>query len=290
MNISQTALGLQLRNLEMTLGVELLVRHSRGITVTKAGELLYRRGIGILRLVDETKNELAALAGPGREHVVLGLTPSIMRLVGADSMVNFKAELPDLSISLVEQMSFVLRDILMRDEVDLALLYDLAEGTGSLRLPLAEERLLFITANDSSFPSGPVQFKDAIASSLALASDRDHIWRAVHRAAATFPLPVNISFDVQSLDTIKTLVARGLATSIVPYGAFGEDIESGAVQAHTIEAPAIKRTLFLVGSPNRRALRQEAELLGFIDRMVDTLVSRSPHAAIIGRCASDRAP
>lgn len=276
---------MQLRNLEATLGVELLVRHSRGISVTKAGDLLYQRAVAIQRIVDETKREISALGKTGREHVVLGLTPSIMRLVGADLIVSAKTELPDLGISLVEQMSFVLHDILLRDEVDLALIYDIAESAGSIRVPLLEEKLLLITAPNGPFPQGSVAFRDAIASDLALASDRDHIWRAVHRAAELFPLPVNISFDVQSLDTIKTLVSRGVATSIVPYGAFAEDIARGILEAHTIEGPVLKRTLYLVGAPNRPVIKQEGELFRFIDRMVDKLVERSPHAEITGRCA-----
>lgn len=287
LNVSQTALGLQIRNLEAMLGVELLVRHSRGIATTDAGRLLYDRGVTIMRLIDEAKRDVSAFRGTNVEQISIGLTASIMRMVGADLLVSLATELPGVSVRLVEELSFILVDLLMRDEIDLALAYQVAEGVTSIRLPLIEEKLLFITAPQNAWPGGSVRFEEAAASNLALASDRDNVWHAVHNAANTFTLPVNVRFTIQSLETIKTLVERGLATSIVPYGTVAEEIAAGTIVAHTIESPALTRTLYLVEAPNRVPLQQEEFLMRFIDGLVDKLADRlGERATIIGRCSA----
>jgi LysR family nitrogen assimilation transcriptional regulator len=286
LHVSQTALGLQIKNLEAELDVELLVRHSRGIAMTEAGRLLYERGTEIMRLVEEAKRDVSALSRSTRQVLSIGLTPSTMRMIGADFLMNSTSALPGVSLRLVEELSFVLIDLLQRDEIDVALTYDTSDNASSLRIPLMQERLFFITAPGAGFPDGPVQFNDVVTSNLALPGDRDNVWHAVHRAAKNSTLPVNIRFSIQSLETIKTLVERGLATSIVPYGAVKEKIERGAIEAHTIENPELTRTLYLVEASNRLPVANEEMLKDFIDRLVETLTARIGHGAnVIGRCS-----
>lgn len=290
LHVSQTALGLQIRNLETMLGVELLVRHSRGISMTEAGRLLYERGVEIMRLVDEARRDVSAFSQSSQQVVSIGLTSSTLRMLGADFLVAAQSELPGISLRVVEELSFVLIDLLMRDEIDVALAYDSSENTSALRLPLMQERLFFITEPNAPFAEGPVPFPEVIASNLALPGDRDNVWHAVHRAAKNSTLPVNIRFSIQSLEMIKTLVEQGHATSIVPYGVVKDKIEEGRIVAHEILNPELLRTLYLIEPTSRLALPQEAKLRVFIDKLVETLADRLGNGArVIGRC-SDPAP
>lgn len=290
LHVSQTALGLQIRNLEAMLGVELLVRHSRGIAMTDAGRLLYERGVEIMRLVEEARRDVSAFSQSSQQVVSIGLTPSTIRMLGADFLVSAQSELPGISLRVVEELSFVLTDLLMRDEIDIALAYDTAENSTALRMPLMQEQLFFITAPGAGYPEGPVAFNDAIASNLALPGDRDNVWHAVHRAAKISTLPVNIRFSIQSLEMIKTLVERGHATSIVPYGVVKEKVEEGSIIAHRIENPGLVRTLYLVETPGRLPVAQEARLKSFIDRLVKTLAARLGDGAHVIGCCSDPLP
>ena len=61
LKIAQPALGVQIRQLETGLGVDLRVRHSRGVTPTPAGSLLAGRARKIVADVNAVKHELKAL-------------------------------------------------------------------------------------------------------------------------------------------------------------------------------------------------------------------------------------
>jgi tetratricopeptide (TPR) repeat protein len=58
LHVAQTALGMQIRQLEEDLGVALLVRHSRGVEPTRAGNLLRARALDILSLVEQARKDL----------------------------------------------------------------------------------------------------------------------------------------------------------------------------------------------------------------------------------------
>ena len=71
LNVAQTALGMQIKQLEESLGVTLLVRHSRGVEPTKAGSLLRERALEILKLVEQTRNDVSGGTSAIRRPSVL---------------------------------------------------------------------------------------------------------------------------------------------------------------------------------------------------------------------------
>ena len=56
LRIAQPSLSQQVKNLEEELGVELLLRHARGVTPTEMGQQLYDHARRILEEVDRVKD------------------------------------------------------------------------------------------------------------------------------------------------------------------------------------------------------------------------------------------
>jgi LysR family nitrogen assimilation transcriptional regulator len=71
LGIAQPALSLHVKNLELELGVQLLVRHSRGVSPTGACERLVERAIEILDEIEDIKRSMMAAAQfqPGTDHL-----------------------------------------------------------------------------------------------------------------------------------------------------------------------------------------------------------------------------
>ncbi|NUB45855.1 LysR family transcriptional regulator [Fertoebacter nigrum] len=271
LNIAQTALGIQIRNLEEELGVHLLNRHSRGVEPTLAGELLYRHALEILARLETAGQEVKAAGSPDKIVVNMGLTPSIMRLVGAEIIEEAAKELPEIALRLVEEFSFILQRRLERDELHYALTYNAPIEQGFTRKALLEEDLLFATSPENWNGEPAISFAEAMNTELALASRQDVVWHLVRDEATRLSLPFKVAYEVQSVRAIKNLVAKGAATSILPRGAMIGELRSGVIASQLIERPRITRTLFLVrrrqGVVGLNAVRFEA----FIDRLVDRL-------------------
>lgn len=61
-----------------------------------------------MRLVDEARRDATAFGQPSQQVVSIGLTPSTMRMIGADFLVTAQFDLPGISLRLVEELSVVL--------------------------------------------------------------------------------------------------------------------------------------------------------------------------------------
>ncbi len=268
--VAQPALGMQIRQLEEKLGVSLLRRHSRGVSPTRAGQVLYERACEILRLVDETEREVTAAGRLEREGIVLGLTNGFMNMVGRDLILQSRRDLPAVNLSLVEERSVVLVDALERHEIDIALAYEVHERPGLLRVPLVEEEMLFVSAA-GKVPAEqlqqPIEFSALAGHGLVLPGKRDGVRQQVLATAKRLALELNVMLDVSSISMMKNMVAHGDAAAVMPYGNAIDDIESGRLAGRRIVNPSLKRTLYLVRSLRRAPFKYEDELLELLGVM-----------------------
>ncbi len=263
LHVAQTALGMQIRQLEEDLGVALLVRHSRGVEPTKAGNLLYRRALSILKEVEETRKDVRACQSENSETIRLGITPALMLVCGTEIAMTVREQLPNVFLSIVEAMSHVLVDTLARGEVDFILCYDVPDLPQFARTALLQDDLVLVTQ-----PRGangkPVALVEALEESIAMPEDGDTVRTAVSRTARDLGLEMKIAYEVRSISAIKSLVIRGAASAILPYFGVLDELTAGRLDARPIAMPAIKRTLFLARSNQRGPFKSEAGLTGAV--------------------------
>lgn len=246
LNVAQTALGLQVKNLEEELGVSLIDRHSRGVSITEAGRLFYERVVAIQHAIDSAVEEVRRNASITLAPVYVGLTPSIVSMLGADLFAMHGTADETVSVKFIEALSFNLVAAMLRDELQFALAFNVPRTAGISRSALLEEKLFFITPPDWGNNGEPIAFEDVINTDLALLSRQDIIWNVVHETAEYLSLEVNVAFEVQSTSAIKTLVERGVATSVMPYGGVEEEVSRGILAARPIDNARVIRTLYLI--------------------------------------------
>lgn len=272
LHVAQPALGLQIRHLEEELGVPLLVRHSRGVSPTVPGKLLYERAREILQLVEATRQEIISATATTAEAITLGLTPGLGNLFGADLMLRVRHDMASVSLSVVEEMSYVLLDAIERGEVHLALAYEVAERPGLSRDALFDEELLFVSASNAT--DAEITLDEVLDHPLALAGERDHVHQLIHAAAERIGRQPKVAFEASSVGIMKSLVMEGAVASVMPYGSVIGELRRGEVFGRRIAGGALVRTLYLVHSLRRPALINEAELGELIKLQIRGALSR----------------
>jgi LysR family nitrogen assimilation transcriptional regulator len=264
-----------MRLLEAELGVDLLQRHSRGVRTTQTGDLLYRRALPILQDLESLRHEIMALGAGRQESLILGVTPGIANVLGSGLLVQARDAVPTVHISLVEEMSYVLADAVMRADVDLALAYEVGDKPALRSTALLQEELVFVSKPSSPFSqcdeggAAEITLAQAVSHPLVLADGRDPVRRLIEREAGRLACVFSVAYEASSISTMKNIILHGEAAGILPRGTVMAELRSGALRMRRIVKPTLCRRLYLIERAQRQPLQAESAVLAFINAMVD---------------------
>ena len=137
LNLTQSAVSMQLKRLEESLNLALLDRSARQISVTPEGEQLLSYARRMLALNDEALRRLTAENYEG--EISLGVPHDIIYPYIPPVLRRFAADFPRMKIKLVSSPTKTLREMFGRGEIDAIVTTELHPGPGGeslVTLPL----------------------------------------------------------------------------------------------------------------------------------------------------------
>ncbi|EBA12520.1 LysR family transcriptional regulator [Roseobacter sp. CCS2] len=144
LNLTQSAVSMQLKRLEESLDVSLLDRSARTIALTPAGEQLLGYARSMLKINDEALTRLTANEFEG--ELKLGVPHDIIYPAIPAVLKRFAADFPRMQVRLISAPTRKLLDMFGRGGVDLILTTEEICGPGGQ--VLVELPLLWIGAQD----------------------------------------------------------------------------------------------------------------------------------------------
>ncbi len=279
LHIAQPALGQHIRTLEAELNVSLLERHSRGVTPTAAGEVLYARTCEIFELIASTRQEVEALGAGAAQITSLGLTPSLTLLIGTDLQLAYSEHAPaQAHLQLWEEPSFRLATAVEQGELDVALAYDIVPRSQLNLVPVLDEEMLFVCRPDIAPDRPIVDLSYILGCDLALGSSQDIGRRVLARALNKAPEDLPVRYELQSIAGIRELLLRGKAVSVLPYGSVAHEIRAGRLSGRRIQDSPLKSTLYVVTRTTRdgRAPHAEPTFTWLIDKAIAMAAAAQP--------------
>ncbi|ALM53777.1 LysR family transcriptional regulator [Halomonas huangheensis] len=121
LHISQPALTKCIGRLEEQLNARLFERKGRQVVLTPVGEVMARRCKLILQHIDEACREVGEHAEGSLGHLRLGVAATLTEFLLPNALSELLKQTPGVTLSLTVGMSDVLRDGLLRDELDMVL-------------------------------------------------------------------------------------------------------------------------------------------------------------------------
>jgi len=213
LNLTQSAVSMQIKRLEDALGLKLLDRVGRGVVLTASGEQLLGYARRMLDLNDEIFGRLTDQAYEG--EIRLGVPHDIVYPAIPQVLQRFNARYPRMKVHLVSSFTTRLRDMFGRGECDLILTTEDSLDAGGETL--ATVPLVWIGApGGTAWRSRP----------LRLAYEHNCIFRlGVQQALDRAGIPWEMAVESESSRTIEASVSADLAVHTILEGMEPRDVE-----------------------------------------------------------------
>lgn len=232
LNLTQSAVSMQLKRLEEALAVSLIDRTARRVALTSAGEKLLGYARRMLELNDEVYRSMTDRAFEG--EVVLGVPSDIVYPAIPQVLQQFTAEYPRMKVQLISSYTRQLRDLFARGRADVILTTE--DNPDARGETLAEVSLAWIGA-----PGGSAWKRRP----LRLAFESVCIFRTWATAALDEAgIPWEMAVDSDSSRTIEATVSADLAVHALVEGAVPAHAEKIAHGGVLPELPRTKINLY----------------------------------------------
>ncbi len=216
-HVAQPSLSQQIRKLEDELETKLFDRLGREVRLTQLGQAFLPRAEGILRQLDESKIEIQELAGAEQGKLVIGAIPTIAPYFLPPYLTSFAHKFPRVQISVIEEVTAELLNLVNRGAIDLALLALPLPATPLVCRELFRERLFVVVPQHHRLAKSSRVRLAEIENDPFLLLKEGHCFRENTLAACgRARLHPNVAFESGQFATIMAMVAAGVGVSIVP--------------------------------------------------------------------------
>ena len=218
-HISQPTLSTQIRKLEEFLGVSLIERNAKSVSLTPMGDEVVRSARQIVAQADAILAATRVPRGPLEGRLSIGIIPTLGPYFLPSFIPQTKTRFPRLQLAIHEDLTQHLLERLRNYQIDAALLALPLENQDLEYLPLFDEPFWFACSPEHALAKAEwVAEADLRDETLLLLAD-GHCLRGQALAACgrqAEPDDGSDDFRAVSLETICQLVAAGLGCTLLP--------------------------------------------------------------------------
>jgi DNA-binding transcriptional LysR family regulator len=246
LRVTQTALTRRLQNLEAHLGVRLIERTTRSVSLTSIGGDFLPRA---RRLLSELAASLTAIRETGkaqRGDVTLACVPTIGVQFLPRIIRDYAAMFPENQIRILDHSSTGVAGAVIRREAEFGINIRSSMYSDLSSVPLVDDRYVFICRVDHALARRKkLAWKEVEPYPLIFAGESSGNRPLLDAALDGKGLSLRGFYEVQRSSTAVGLVAEGVAAAIVP----GLALQKGAypsIRVIPLVDPAISRSIVLV--------------------------------------------
>lgn len=265
--IAPSAVSRRIAEIEALIGLPVIERHARGITVTAVGEAVLRHALAIIGSIEALSAELSRFTSGARGNVRLVCNLGAIVQFLPEDLAAFGRVYPDIGIELEEQHSPEVLRMVGERSADFGICNAIQGVEQFVSLPYREDQLCVLVPRGHALASAQqVRFADLLGETFVALRDESALSRLLAEQAARLNEALKIKIRVASLDALCRMVHVGLGIAVVPRQVGELYLNTLDVVARPLSDPWATRQLVVVFHSREHLSASALALVGFLCR------------------------
>jgi LysR family cyn operon transcriptional activator len=247
-NVTQSTLSHQIRQLEELLGTVLFDRVGRGIRLTQAGEVFRGFAQRALKEIEDGAMALSELDKLVRGHLRIGVIHTFNSALIPPVMSKFVTAYPSVHVTAEEMTALKTEESIMDGNIDLGIAFAPCTHEEIESEPLFDEELVLITHKDKLARAGKTMQASGLADLKLALLTRGYMTRRLIDEAFGQYVGANVILEMNSIDALLSTVRTGALSTVLSDRAIGDDRELIKTR---IARPTVVRTAALLWHKER---------------------------------------
>ena len=258
LNVTQPAVSARIKALEASLGVALFERGRGGLSLSPEGRAFKPHAEQLLRAVALARQSVHDLRQGSAGTLQIAAALSICTYLLPDVLHRFQAGHPAVMITVRSGHSKEVLEMVLRGEAELGVARSL-HHPGVETVSLREDPLILVGRAASWAPRERRARLEEVADRPLIFFDRGSSdWTLSHGLFRRAGFVPNVVLEVETIETAKRMVERGMGLAFLPLLAVAGDIRRKRLAAiEIVDAEPISRSLDVI-HPRQRGLSPEA--------------------------------
>lgn len=226
--IAQPSLSQAIQRIEDSLGSQLFIRTTKGLTLTYAGEQYYKFATRVLKMYEDFEIEISDINNLKTGKINIGITTHLATYLLPVVLPKFKEKCPNIEIHVIEKNSTELEQSLILGEVDFVIMHKLSNVPPSqINYETLMEDPFLIALSPShhlnkyakevpglSFPK--IDLKLLADEPFIMLNRNQRIRQVVDKIFEKADINPKITLTLKNFETAKRLAAEGIGVTFVP--------------------------------------------------------------------------
>ncbi len=216
-NMALASASERIRGMEAALGVALLARGRRGVTLTPAGRTLAHHARLVLGQIEQMRGELAKHAAGLRGYVRLAANTSALSEFLPEALNAFLVETPGIDIDVEERPSHEIVRLVTEGFADLGIVADIVDLAGLETFPFALDRLVAVLPRRHPLAARRrLAFRELLEHDFVGLASGHALQQHLAQRAAQAGTPLRLRVRLGGFDAVCRMVENGIGLAVVP--------------------------------------------------------------------------
>ena len=245
-NLALSAASRRISEFEETVGLPLLDRSVKGVTLTHAGHAVMQHALRLFQGFEQLSNELSEYSKGIKGHVRLWANMSALTEFLPSALASFLKSYSEIHVEVEEQLSGDIVRALMDGIADIGVFAEGPITTGLDTRIMGRDQLVIACGKDHPLSKRKsISFEECLQYDFVGLNRGSSLLELTSRSAEKLGKSMSLRIQVRSYDAMCQMIAVNLGVGVLPIQACAAQIKAMGLKAVELEDAWAKRNLLV---------------------------------------------